>query len=319
LGVAIWFLIWCLNGNGFQVLRDLADARRFQGGLANPLQVTPMVRWSVVYGVGWGVITFLIAARVEWGKALKCLTAGITAWGWLILIASWLSLAGLIVIFQGKYFPYHFMHMLLPMSLMTGICYMARKEFGAGHVRRQQIAIVLVCLLALGIYRLRHHGSIRESVNIGCGRQTVVNATHLFTALRDGKWEDYKEWLAAQESGASKRSDRIKVGFVVSQLTLPDEEVLFLDNGLTAFWSRRPSYLRYFYPLPVQRIRYYPGLANSQVSKEVIVKIKNFKGNVVVLDPNWFPANVCWEVDELLTDFMIKEEVGPFQILKRKS
>lgn len=316
-GVVTWFLIWSWDGNGLQVLRDLADARRFQGGLQNPLQITPMMRWFFVYGLGWGVATLLIAARVEWGKALKWLMAGVTTWGWLTLVATWSLLAGLIVIFQGKYFPYHFMHMLLPMSLMTGICHAARKEFGAGHVRRQRIANVLVCLMALGLCWWRHHASIRESVNIGCGRQTVVNAAHLLTVLRDGNRETYKDWLGDREIGENRRSDRMKASLAVSRLTLPDEKVLFLDGGQTAFWSRRLSYLRYYCCLPVQRIRFYPELAGSPLSKAVAAQIRSYPGNVVVWDSNWFPTNVCREADELRADFEVNEKIGPFQILTR--
>ena len=37
MGAATWFLVWSWYGNGFQVLRDLADARSFQGGLEGQL------------------------------------------------------------------------------------------------------------------------------------------------------------------------------------------------------------------------------------------------------------------------------------------
>ena len=109
----------------------------------------------------------------------------------------------------------------------------------------------------------------------------------------------------------------MKVGLAVSRLTSPDEKVLFLDNGQTAFWSRRPSYLRYYYPLPVQRIRFYPGLAGSQLSRTVAAQIRSYPGNVMVWDSNWFPANVCPEVDELRAGFAVNEKIGPYQILTR--
>ncbi len=69
---------------------------------------------------------------------------------------------------------------------------------------------------------------------------------------------------------------------------LDSDEVLYLDAGLGAFIFTNKSYLRYFYPLPLQRIGDKDSFAKTKTYKDVKEKVMKYNGKYITLDDKWF-------------------------------
>lgn len=68
----------------------------------------------------------------------------------------------------------------------------------------------------------------------------------------------------------------------------PNEQVLFLTEGGINYFLPNPSYSRYFYPLPLQRIALNPGLKETEVYQKTLQSFLNYKGEYIVWQPDWF-------------------------------
>jgi hypothetical protein len=154
-------------------------------------------------------------------------------------------------------------------------------------------------------------GSIPAAFRIGCEWNAVQNLGRLWDAIRTGELERFRDWVAAQEVEENPRAVRVAVGRAAAGLTGPGEEILYLDNGETAFWARRPSYLRYFAPLPVQRLRFDPRLRRSRLARVTAARIRRFRRRVVVWDRMWLPPALSPAVDRLLSRFRVVTEIAP--------
>ena len=74
-----------------------------------------------------------------------------------------------------------------------------------------------------------------------------------------------------------------------SEYKLSDEpEVLYLGNGIVNYFIRSKSYLRYFFPLPVQRVKTNGHLINTDLHREQYQAILDYQGNYIYAEPHWF-------------------------------
>lgn len=313
VGVLAWWLLWAGTGDGMQILRDIAAARGFQRGTDNPGQAAGLLGLAFAHAVGWATVTGVLASGVEWSRAAARRIAEIALPVWTGVAGAWSLLSIVMVVAQGKFYGYHFIPFLLPMSLMAGICHAARSDAARTLVRRR-VALGLAAALFASLVALR----LDLALDVGWGLSTVTNLSHLTAALRSGDLEPYRDRLAALEVWAPARAARVEVGRAVAALSAPGEHVLYLDSGETAFWSRRPSYLRYFAPLPIQRARYDPPLARSALSANVAAELTRFQGSLLVWDPVWLPAGLSRAVDDLLARYDVVRTIEPYQIRVRK-
>ena len=83
-----------------------------------------------------------------------------------------------------------------------------------------------------------------------------------------------------------KEKNNITVG-----CKLGNESVLFLDCGIGAFLFSNQSYLRYFYPLPLQRTSKTDKFVELPTYLNTKEKAMNYKGQYVVLEKEWFLKN----------------------------
>jgi hypothetical protein len=67
-----------------------------------------------------------------------------------------------------------------------------------------------------------------------------------------------------------------------------EPEILFLGDGLASYIIHAKSYLRYFYPLPLQRAQYNPKLIQTEVYQETLNAALNYQGKYIYLEPSWF-------------------------------
>lgn len=64
--------------------------------------------------------------------------------------------------------------------------------------------------------------------------------------------------------------------------------IMFLDSGIGAFLFCNRSYLRYFYPLPLQRINSSDEFSKTQTYKLIKEKALAYSGDYLTLDKEWF-------------------------------
>lgn len=74
--------------------------------------------------------------------------------------------------------------------------------------------------------------------------------------------------------------------------------VLYLTDGAVNYFYREKSYLRYFYPLPLQRAKDFPELKNETIYNETLKKVLNYNEDLIVLQSNWFLLEVYPELKE---------------------
>ena len=71
-----------------------------------------------------------------------------------------------------------------------------------------------------------------------------------------------------------------------------DQNVLFLTDGVASYLiPSKKSFLKFFYPLPLQRVTNNNDLFNNDLYIELTDKILNYEGEYIILEPKWFHLN----------------------------
>ena len=79
----------------------------------------------------------------------------------------------------------------------------------------------------------------------------------------------------------------------------PTSKILYLDSGFAPSAFPTPSYLRYLYPLPIQRFNeQFSEFAHSKTFCSVKQQILDFNDNIIVCDWDWFFINEHPEIQE---------------------
>lgn len=175
-----------------------------------------------------------------------------------------------VVIVQSKWFPYHFAGFLLFAYL---VCGMALALAAPGRRNRWFAAIAGLTLFgwALSILILRD-GPLR-----------YPDANGGFYALV--RYEPRMRMLREIES-------RFALG--------REESMLFLSDGTPNYVIRCRSYLPYYYPLPLQRLRFNPALASTELHRSQLAAALAYRGEYVLLEPAWFDLKLLPELERKL-------------------
>lgn len=91
----------------------------------------------------------------------------------------------------------------------------------------------------------------------------------------------------------------------------PSARILYLDSGFSPSIFPMPSYLRYLYPLPIQRFNeQFSNFASSSTFNIVKQQILNYDDNIIVCDWDWFFTNEHPEIKEKLEkEYMITDSI----------
>jgi hypothetical protein len=65
------------------------------------------------------------------------------------------------------------------------------------------------------------------------------------------------------------------------------EEILYLSDGVPTYYLESKSHLRYYYPLPLQRVERNPDLRDSDVYRETMRAALEYDGRVIVHHHQW--------------------------------
>ena len=79
---------------------------------------------------------------------------------------------------------------------------------------------------------------------------------------------------------------------ILSKINIPkNEEILYLDNGISTYFIGNKSYLDEHYPLCVQRIKEGSDFQNKKFYTNAMQKLLNYDGEYIILHEIWFFKN----------------------------
>lgn len=129
-------------------------------------------------------------------------------------------------------------------------------------------------LILINIFFLRHSISFRFSFLIPLALVTFI----------------YMNWISIFSFNASNYISMDV--FTIKQLNRlnisNNLEILYLDSGLGAYYLGNKSYLKEYYPLPLQRISEKSLLTNKPYYQIAKQRSMQFKGKYIIIDKNWF-------------------------------
>jgi len=165
-------------------------------------------------------------------------------------------LAATIVFIQGRFFPYHYHAFLIPSVVVI------MAAMGLLHRFRLRVATVPVAVCSL--YLMTVIFSVPGPV-VDPYANAFVYTSDYYVPRRDAILSLEKRFhLSAEPS------------------------VLFLTGGIANFFLPVRSHLRYFYPLPLQRIARNEALRQTEVFQDTLARALEYRGKYVVITPAWF-------------------------------
>lgn len=104
-----------------------------------------------------------------------------------------------------------------------------------------------------------------------------------------------------------------------------EEEILYLGFGHQCFFIHAKSYLRYYYPLPLERAQKNETIRTLDVYAKTLEKTLNYTGDYILIEPYWFGYQLFPELHEKIDAeytevFLYKNPDNPrssLQVLQR--
>lgn len=173
----------------------------------------------------------------------------------IIFLSFLLLIAIVVIVFQNKFFPYHYV-IFLPVFLFVLFYFSKNINF----------KILLFLFLFSFLFRFIPNYKIPDLLYL---RHANLN---YFNSIFHTKYKNYS---------------------ILADKILPqNEEILFLSDGTPNYFILNKSYLRYFYPLPLQRVENNSTIIETDIYQETLNKLLQYKGNYILLQPNWFNLNL---------------------------
>lgn len=182
------------------------------------------------------------------------------------LFAGMFAACAAVAIVQSKWFPYHYTGFLLFAYLVCGVA-VAVAAPGRRNRWFAAIAGLTLSVWALSVLIIRD-GPLRDP-----------DANGSYYALV--RYEPRMKMLREIDSR-----------FELSR----QEALLFLSDGVPNYVIRCPSHLQYFYPHPLQRLRFNPALASTDLHREQLAAALAYRGEFVLLEPAWFDLSLLPEL-----------------------
>ena len=106
--------------------------------------------------------------------------------------------------------------------------------------------------------------------------------------------------------------------------SLGNQSIMFLDGGFGAFYFSNSSYLRYFYPLPLQRTSSSDEFAKSSLYQKEKRKALLYGGDYITLDEKWFSRGNNEDIlKKIEREYELLEEISictyPWTLFKKES
>lgn len=217
----------------------------------------------------------------------------------LFMVLMWLF-PYLYIIISNCYFQYHFVIFFIPVLFTI---YLTREYWG--DIGSKKDLLLIFFFIVLGYLFSNHYGYyILRQIDIII---YIIPFVLMAFAMTE-KWSKLSRVLAMcmivfvyvsnnsliSHSHKESRDMIRKTVCLNKQLDfiqngcLKTDSVLHLNDGSGVLWIKNPSYLRYFYPLPIQRIEDNAIFTTHETYISTKSKLLAYQGDWIVLDSAWF-------------------------------
>lgn len=323
---AILFVIVC-SGVIFhfypQEIQDIRDASYFQSTLIQ-MNLTQVFRaWQDGFFHVWEMPTYLPA--ISFGLISLCVCfASHNKRSIIYLFLVWFF-PYLYVTISNCYFQYHFATFLFPAFLSIFMT----KGYWQGIIQNEKLPLYLIACISVGMicthYKLYFlfrqvlilfflfpivcmFFTMSERYRNRIGTIIMLFYTFLFVSNNSALSHSYIESSREIKEELERNAE---MGYSINQ-QLGKGTILRLDSGFSPIWFNNKSYLRHFYPLPIQRIEESSSISKSDHFIEEKNKLLEYSGDYIILDSLWFFGYPHKEVKEWIDNNY--ETVGPLYI-----
>ena len=287
-----------------QEIQDILDASYYQNTLfANPRSVIFGVK-ALIMGVLRNVwvnagLLFFISCFIHLAVRKRCSSKDV-----LIVLVS-LFFPALYVLLSNCFFVYHYTLFIFPLlgmllfvfkdcSLLMDLSKISHLKMALGFVfvglfyilqfiplnlKSQNGFWIVLSLVFMLLLLLKKWNELVVIVFLACALGVYLSNSSLISSYiqKANSFFDNYEKNNSLHLDVGKTND------------FNNGSVLYLDGGVGLYYCRKPSYLRYFYPLPIQRIdENESNFVKSATFVETKSKILNYQGLFLTLDSAWF-------------------------------
>lgn len=164
----------------------------------------------------------------------------------------WLT-PSLFIVISNKYFAYHYFSFVMPSVVELYICAVSSPHI-TGHRARKLVA-----------------------------KSAMFAALLIYIAYSSLLSPKLNAYITLTKKSYSMNEQYRNIGF--------NAPVLYLDDGLGAYILGADTYLKYFYPLPLQRISDNSPYRNVKCRTDCRRQIESYNGEYIVVYDKWFFGN----------------------------
>jgi len=296
-----------------QEIQDIRDASSFQSTLVQMTPVHAVSAWQERFLDLWKMPIFLPILSI--GLISLCLCVSLRSRSLIInLLLVWLF-PYIYVTVSNCYFQYHFVTFIFPSLLSIFLV----KEYWQYTISSKRLFRLIMVAFVIGLlcthykfYFLFRQISVlffifpficmllsmseRYRNNIGAYilvllMFTVTSNNSLLSHSYRGSQKTIKETLIKNSENSIQINESLGEG-----------PILRLDAGVSPIWINNESYLRHFFPLPIQRTDEESSFAKSNTFIEEKEKILKYQGDYIVIDTSWFFCLPHKEITEMINN-----------------
>lgn len=256
-----------------------------------------------------------------------------------------------IVIIQGKFWAYHYTVFIIP-SIITLFLFHVEKINWSFDLNKKDLAMTIIWFSVLVIFFIalsfdkelviRNYPGDQIAIvilmiifisfcslnyRIFLNNKEKYNPTFVFLiGFSVAVWAIFNSSLGIYYHGS--KNEILYEGQVYESLVkkydlTAQKQILYLANGPIAYYLGVKSYDKYFFPLPVQRSFELKKIKETDIYKKTLQHILNYKGDIIVIQTNWFDLKNYPEVERKVISeyeilYKLKFTSRPITIYKRK-
>lgn len=284
-------------------IQDIKDASHYQSTLFSYHSIIPIIRdlghsmvnmWQIPVYLPILIIGALSSAIYLSSQSLAKIVTLLFVWLFPFLY----------VVVSNCYFQYHFVTFFFPAFIAI---YLIKDELKQSDERK--VILVGFTTLLLGVlfsfkpcyFIIRLTGEyffVLPYLLICMGlnnawKQKALLVSVAFSIFIFVSWNSLISHLHREEVKQINECIRINANnnHYQNQVIEDSDSILTLDGGSGHLWIANASYLRHFYPLPLQRTSDSSEFKQSATYIQTQEKVLRYEGNVILVDTAWFYDN----------------------------
>ena len=284
-------------------IQDIRDASHYQSTLLSYNSIIHVIRdlghsivnmWQIPVYLPILIVGALSAIMYISSRSIKEIA---------IMFSLWLF-PFLYVVISNCYFQYHFVTFFFPafislylikdeflnvekkyftticiISIILGIVFSFKPCYFVIRLTGEYFLIIPYLLISLGLHPTWKYKSLATSVCFSIF--IFISWNSLISHMHRKEMINIKECLRQNADNNHYQN----------QIIENNDSILTIDAGVSHLWIANASYLRHFYPLPLQRTDDSSEFKLSETYLQTQEKVLRYSGNVILMDTAWFYGN----------------------------